>query len=76
MHARSVSAAGESEPIASDPGSCEAELRVVRRVVRVIDSATGRDGSGPESGPTGHCQNSHLHVTTQLALVGEQLAEH
>jgi hypothetical protein len=41
----------------------------VRRVVRVIDidSVAGRDGSGPESGPTGHCQNSHLHVTMQLA---------
>lgn len=70
MHAGSISAAGESDPIASDPGSCDAELRVVRRVVRVIDidSVTGRDGSGPESGPTGRCQNSHLHVTKQLCF--------
>lgn len=66
MYAKSVSAAGESDPTASDPG-CDVELRVVRRVVRVIDSVTGRDGSGPEfeSEPTGHCQNSHLHVTRQ-----------
>jgi hypothetical protein len=59
VYAGSVSAAGESDPIASDPGSCDDALRVVRRVVRVIDidSVAGRDGSGPESGPTGHCQN-------------------
>jgi hypothetical protein len=43
VYARSVSAAGESDPIASDPGSCDAELRVVRRVVRVIDSV-GHNG--------------------------------
>ncbi len=36
-------AAGESDPIASGPGSCDAELRVVRRVVRVIDSV-GHNG--------------------------------
>ena len=64
MYARSVSAAGESDPIVSDPGSCDVELRVVRRVVRVIDSVTSHS-SGPESGPTGHCQNSYLHVTQQ-----------
>lgn len=70
MYARSVSAAGESDPIASDPGCCGAELRVVRRVVLVIDSVTGRDcdARGPKSGPTGHCQNSHLHVTGNCAV--------
>lgn len=51
MYAGSVSAAGESDPIASDPSSCGAELRVVRRVVRVIDidSVTGRDGKAPKA---------------------------
>jgi hypothetical protein len=45
VYAKSVSTAGISDPIVSDPGGCDAELRVVRRVVRVIDSVTDRDAA-------------------------------
>jgi hypothetical protein len=81
-----VTVPGGPDAVASDPSDCDVELRVVRRVARVIDELQPQVGI--QITPTGYCRDEmvpsfhfrsqpcDIHVATSNSGQYDKLAHH